>query len=143
MKFSKFHLDGTSKFDFLGFEFKWGTNRNKRAQLQTRTSRKKINDVIKKLTLWCKENRHKGIGKIMKSFNTKLRGHYNYFGIIGNGQRLKSYYFRAICALKRWLNKRSQKRSYNWTGFYKMLNLFKVETPGITQKRELNKQLCF
>jgi len=143
LKFSKYEPAGNAKFNFLGFEFKWGFNRDRKPQLLVQTSRKKLSSVVKEMALWCKENRHMGIGKIMKAFNTRLRGHYNYFGIIGNSQRLKSYYFRSICVLKRWLNRRSQKRSYNWSGFYKMLNFFKVATPKITQKREENIQLSF
>ncbi len=143
IKFSRYQKDQSGKFTFLGFEFKWGTSRFGKDQLLAQTCRKKLNRVIKDLALWCKENRHQRIHKIMRSFNTKLRGHYNYYGIIGNIDRLYNYYYRAKCALKRWLNRRSQRRSYNWKGFEEMLKAFKVVTPKIMQKRNLNTQLSF
>lgn len=143
IKFSRYQKEQSGRFSFLGFEFKWGQSRFGKDQLLVLTCRKKLNRVIKDLALWCKENRHQGINKIMLSFNSKLRGCYNYYGIIGNIERFYNYYYRAKCALKRWLNRRSQRRSYDWKGFEKMLKAFKVITPRIVQKRVLNNQLCF
>jgi group II intron reverse transcriptase/maturase len=113
IKFTRYQKDKSGKFSFLGFEFKWGVNRSGTDQLQVQTCRKKLNRILKDLALWCKENRHKGIKKIMRMFNSKLRGHYNYYGIIGNIIRLGNFYHRTKCALKRWLNRRSQKRSFS------------------------------
>ena len=143
LKFNRFQQTESDRFSFLGFEFRWGKNQSGGDQVLAHTCRKKLNSTLKDLALWCKNNRHLGIKKIMKTFNSKLRGHYNYYGIIGNALRLSTFYHRAKCALKRWLNKRSQKRSYDWRGFEKMLKAYKVVTPRITQKRMLNKQLCF
>jgi group II intron reverse transcriptase/maturase len=141
--FDRTRVTEQQKFDFLGFEYRWGKNRSGKDQVKVQTSGRKLNRIIKELTLWCKENRHKGIRKIMATFNSKLRGHYQYYGIIGNFERLAGYFFRAKCALKRWLNKRSQRRSYDWKGFEAMLLSFKVERPRITQKVVLNHQLSF
>lgn len=143
VKFSRYQKERSGRFTFLGFEFKWGTDRSGKDRLLVQTCRRKLNRILKELSLWCKENRHLGNRKIMQTFNSKLRGHYNYYGIIGNIVRLGNFYHRAKCALKRWLNRRSQKRSYDWKGFEKMLKAFRVEKPRIVQKRILNKQLSF
>lgn len=143
IKLSRFQKERSGKFSFLGFEFKWGVNQSGKDQLLVQTCRKKLNQILKELTLWCKENRHQGNRKIMKAFNLKLRGHYNYYGIIGNIARLGSFYFRAKCILKKWLNRRSQRRSYDWRGFEQMLAAYRVERPRIVQKRQLNLQLSF
>ncbi|MFQ5633626.1 MAG: group II intron reverse transcriptase/maturase, partial [bacterium] len=47
--------------------------------------------------------------------NAKLRGYYNYYGVIGNFASLKAFFYQAKRILKKWLNRRSQKKSYNWT----------------------------
>src|SRR5713226_4389542 len=55
--FSRYRRGKTS-FEFLGFEFRWGTDRKGQARLQRRTSRKKFRGSLKRAAEWCKENRH-------------------------------------------------------------------------------------
>lgn len=56
----------------------------------------------------------------------KLRGLRNYFGVVGNSIRLRQLYaiFRHI--LYRWLNRRSQRKGYNWSTFMKMWDYYNV-----------------
>ena len=60
--FSRYRRGETS-FDFLGFEFRWGTDRQGEARLQRRTSRKKFRSSVKRLAEWCKQNRHRRVGE--------------------------------------------------------------------------------
>ena len=46
-----------------------------------------------------------------------LQGHRQYYGVSENGSRLSSYFYHATNLLFKWLNRRSQKRSYNWEEF--------------------------
>lgn len=46
--FSRYRLGETS-FDFLGFEFRWGTDRKGQARLQRRTARKKFRSSVKRV----------------------------------------------------------------------------------------------
>jgi hypothetical protein len=45
----------------------------------------------------------------MKTLVSKLRGYYNYYGMIGNYRSLYMFYFKAIGILFKWLNRRSQR----------------------------------
>ena len=54
----------------------------------------------------------------------KFRGHYNYFGYAMNWTKLNHFYYEAVRSLFKWLNRRSQKRSYNWEGFKERLEQF-------------------
>ena len=56
----------------------------------------------------------------MATYRSKLRGHYNYFGVIRNHASLQVYYTQTRRILKKWLNRRSQRRSYNWRGYKAM-----------------------
>ena len=47
----------------------------------------------------------------------KLRGHYQYYGVSGNMPSLQRYYRLAMRLALKWLNRRSQRRSFNWAGF--------------------------
>jgi group II intron reverse transcriptase/maturase len=67
---------GASSFDFLGFEFRWGKDRKGKPHVDKRTARKSLRKSQKRLSLWCKENRHRNIPELFKALNAKLRGYY-------------------------------------------------------------------
>ena len=56
------------------------------------------------------------------------------FGVIGNCGSLKTFYYRTVRMLFKWLNRRSQRLSYNWAGFKDLLNQFLIPAPKITEK---------
>ena len=45
--------------------------------------------------------------------NLKLRGYFNYYGVYGNSVSLKVFYDKALFILFKWLNRRSQRLSFN------------------------------
>ncbi len=73
--------------------------------------------------------------------NAKLRGYYNYYGVIGNYESLAEFFYHAKRILLKWLNRRSERRSYNWNGFNDLMKHFGLLKPRITQQR--NYQLSF
>jgi group II intron reverse transcriptase/maturase len=129
-----FHRDpptGQTRFEFLGFEFYWGTDRGGRAHLKRRTSRKKLRASLKHFTVWCRENRNLRLHVMFRQLNAKLRGYYNYYGVIGNYASLNQFFTQAMRILYKWLNRRSQRRSYTWQTFAELLEHFAVEQPRI------------
>jgi hypothetical protein len=99
--------------------------------VQRRTSRKKLRSSLKRFTEWIKEKRHLRLGVLLERLNSKLRGYYNYYGVCGNYASLKQFFGSAMQILLKWLNRRSQRRSYNWAGFVEVLRHFRVERPRI------------
>jgi hypothetical protein len=67
----------------------------------------------------------------MKELNRKLVGTYNYFGVSGNSKSVSSFYYRVRRLVFKWLNRRSQRKSFNWNKFQKFLNKFKLKRPRI------------
>lgn len=129
-----FHRDpssGKSRFDFLGFEFYWGKDRGGRPHLKRRTSRKKLRTSLKRFAAWCRENRNLRLMILFRRLNAKLRGYYNYYGVVGNYASLNQFFWQAMRILFKWLNRRSQRRSFNWQGFRELLKHFRVEQPRI------------
>ncbi len=122
---------GNGSFEFLGFEFRWGNDRSGREHLKRRTSRKKLRSSLKSFTDWCKENRHLKLRVLFEQLNSKLRGYYNYYGVHGNYGSLKQFFSSAMRILMKWLNRRSQRRSYNWSGFTAVLQHFQVKRPRV------------
>jgi len=122
---------GQTSFDFLGFEFQWGKDRKGKPHVDKRTAPKSLRKSQKRLSLWYKENRHLRIPELFKALNAKLRGYYNYFGVYGNLSSLNTFYLYAVRALLKFLNRRSQRKSYNWLAFIQLMKQFGIVKPRI------------
>jgi len=133
IKFSRFEKDSNNYFEFLGFGFRWGTSRKGKDIIKRRTSRKKLLSSLKKFTLWCRKCRNLRLRVIFKLLNVKLRGYYNYYGVIGNFTSLQMFFFQAMRILYKWLNRRSQKRSFCYNIFNQITRFYNIEKPRITE----------
>ena len=131
IEFSHCKVRRKPKFDFLGFEFRWGVNRWGKPILKRRTSRDKLQASLEKFKVWFKK--HSGIPKkfLFKKLNRKLRGYYNYYGVRGNYKSLNSFVYRVWQLLYKWLNRRSQRKSYNVEGFKALVKDFEILKPRI------------
>ena len=129
--FSSTSKPGKTSFDFLGFEFRWGKDRKGKPHVMRRTARKNLRSSLKRFKEWCQESRSLRLPELFKLLNAKLRGHYNYYGVNGNILSLKQFYYRVTLLLLKYLNRRSQRRSYNWAGFNQLIEQFGIEKPHI------------
>lgn len=120
-----------TRFEFLGFEFRWGIDRSGKPHLERRTARSKLRKSLANFTQWCQENRNLRLRKLFEQLSLKLRGHYNYYGVPGNYGGLKEFHGQAVRILWKWLNRRSQRRSFNWRGFQDLMVHFQLPRPRI------------
>jgi RNA-directed DNA polymerase len=141
--FSRNKLKESETFDFLGFEFYRDISRNFKPIIKRRTSRKKLRASIAGFKEWIKTNRNKKISKTMTTLKSKYRGYWNYYGVIGNYDSLMTFYYHSVRILFKWLNRRSQRLSYNWAGFKDLLKQFKIPAPRITEKYPSNQLKLF
>lgn len=120
-------------FDFLGFTFYCGkANRKGFFRCRVKTSRKKFVSKLKAMKEWIKEHRTLPLKEMLKTISAKLRGHYQYYGVTDNMAAIQSFYKLTTEMLYKWLNRRSQKKSYSKTAFYGgLLNTFKLPEPKI------------
>jgi len=130
---------GKSGFEFLGFEFYWGKDRGGRPHLKRRTSRKRLRASLNRFAAWCRENRNLRLMILFRRLNAKLRGYYNYYGVVGNYASLKQFFWQSMRILFKWLNRRSQRRSFNWQGFQELLKHFRVEQPRIVGRPKMRR----
>jgi hypothetical protein len=131
MPFSRQPPVPKTSVEFLGFECRWDKDRAGKDHVTRRTARKKLRHSLKRFTQWCRENRNLRLGVLFARLNAKLRGYYNYYGVPGNFAGLKQFFSQALGILKKWLNRRSQRRSYNWAGYNELLAHFNLERPRI------------
>lgn len=118
-------------FDFLGFTFINGVSRKGGYQVIRRTSKKKMGAKFKEVNEWLKGNRHVPIPEMVKKLNQKLRGHYQYYGIIGNFKKLEIYRQYVMYRMKIWLGRRSQKAKMTWAKFNKVMEYYPLIEPKI------------
>jgi len=131
MRFSPVRWKECGTFEFLGFEFRRGLTRGGKPVLKRRTARKKYRASLANFQLWCRENCRMRKDRLFAALNTKLRGYYNYYGVRGNSKSIGDFYFQVTRILYRQLNRRSQRRSYNWKGFAELIKVFKLQRPHI------------
>ncbi|GHV29350.1 hypothetical protein AGMMS4952_14960 [Spirochaetia bacterium] len=61
----------------------------------------------------------------------KLKGHYAYYGITGNYRSIALFYHLVQVVWLKWLNRRSNRKSYTWERFADYLKQFPLPTPRI------------
>ncbi len=134
-----FSKDSYEVFDFLGFTFYRGRKRKVRGRLtMIKTSKKKFHKAISDFTEWIKKERNaKKTKDLIKLTNSKLRGHYNYFGYWSNRHHLYRYYAEVMRSLFKWLNRRSQKRSFDSDGFKEAIVKYLLQPPEIINLKRL------
>jgi group II intron reverse transcriptase/maturase len=118
-------------FDFLGFTHACSKNKNGWFSVRWRTANKKFRTKLKEMNLWLKQNRIIRVRDLVNALNLKLRGHYQYYGITGNFERMVDFLYHTQKMLFKWLNRRSQRRSYSWEGFNDLLKVFPLARPRI------------
>ena len=136
IRFSRYAGKENGRFDFLGFEISWGKARSGMPNVKRRTGRRRIRRAIKETTEWIKANRSTKLNSMLEQLNQKFRGHYQYYGVIGNHDALKIYYYNVLKSLFKWLNRRSQKKSFTWKQFLERVRP-KLTSPTITEKQVL------
>jgi group II intron reverse transcriptase/maturase len=131
LRFSPWQWKASDTFEFLGFEFRWGRGRWGKPVIKRRTARKKYRAALASIQAWCRKHCRMRKDKLFAGLNAKLRGYYQYYGIRGNFKSLKDFYYHVRRSLFKQLNRRSQRRSYNWKGFAEMVQVFGLERPRI------------
>jgi RNA-directed DNA polymerase len=122
------------RFDFLGFEFRWEKSRLGKPIVKRRTSPKKLRSAVARFTEWIRKNRHSKLKEVMPTVRAKYRGHARYYGLIGNSRSLNQYGQQTQRILLKWLNRRSQRHSFTWSSFRRMLERFRVELPRVWER---------
>lgn len=67
----------------------------------------------------------------MDSLRRKLQGYFRYYGITDNIEMMRKFADEIRRHLYKNLNRRSQRRSYNWDGFLLFLKKYPLPRPKI------------
>ena len=119
-------------FDFLGFTHYGTKTRRGYFKLGRKTSKVKFRQRAKELNQWLKKVRNQvKLKEWWEVLRLKLLGHYHYYGISGNMPEIQAFYKRSIRLAFKWVNRRSQKKSYNWVQFSRFLKYNPLPEPKI------------
>ncbi len=87
----------------------------------------------KRISQWCKANRHAPLETQQRVLNQKLRGHYGYYGRKGNRARLWALRHWVERRWWCWLRRRSQ-RGLTWDAMGRLLQRYPLLTPALTSR---------
>jgi group II intron reverse transcriptase/maturase len=114
------------RFTFLGFTHYCGKTRSGYFKVKRHTSVRKKRLKLREYTEWIKENR--GVfstGDLMRRAKSRLQGHLNYYAVTDNSKMCNEYHYLFTRITFKWLNRRSQRKSYTWEAFEQMLECVK------------------
>jgi RNA-directed DNA polymerase len=95
-------------FDFLGFTHYWGKSRWGKWIVKQKTARQRLSRGLGRIDEWCRRHRHEPVVAQHQELCQKLRGHYAYYGITGNGLWLKKFNQGVRRIWQKWLHRRSR-----------------------------------
>ena len=122
--------DGTS-FDFLGFTHVWGKSRNGKNMVRQVTAKGRYARALAAVTERCRANRHQPIPTQHACLSAMMRGHYAYYGIGGNGRRLRWYARQVVRIWKKWLSRRGRHGNVPWSRLTEWLKRHPLPPPRI------------
>ncbi len=134
MTFSRFRTGLKNRFTFLSFEFYWELDSKGKARVFRRTAAKKQRSTKIALSEYIKKSRHIRTPLLLDKLTTKLRGHYNYFGAVGNFSSITMVYDHVVEMLYKWLNRRSGRKSLTWEQLKRLIAYRELAKPWCTAR---------
>ena len=126
---------GPRTFDFLGFTIYWCKTRRGGWRLGMKTRKARIQRTLVNLGEWCRRHRHLPLKEQHAALSRRLRGHYQYFGVNGNGRSLQQVLHRTQRLWLKWLQRRSQRGDrLTWKRFGAYLKAHPLPPPRFCVK---------
>ena len=120
-------------FTFLGFTFYCAKTSKGKFTVNIKTSSKRLARSIKRITEWCRKNRHESLYKQRQELSAMMRGHYQYYGRKSNFRSLRLLYRATRRSWKKWLGRRTRGSYLTWDRFHKIITKHPLPLPRITE----------
>jgi RNA-directed DNA polymerase len=119
-------------FDFLGFTHFCAKSRKGYFKVGRKTSKKRFSRSLREINDFLRKNRNRyKLSELWKKLKQKLLGHYHYYGVSENSISISNFHWKVTELIFKWLNRRSQKNSFNWEEFNKYLVKYPLPRPKI------------
>jgi hypothetical protein len=116
-------------FDFLGFTHYWSRSKRGNWVVKRKTAGSRFQRALKKISTWCRLNRHRPVGDQHRALRQKLQGHYAYYGVIGNLRCLSNFRYAVGRLWRKWLSRRKRRGRLTWERFNAMLKACPLPWP--------------
>jgi hypothetical protein len=116
-------------FDFLGFTHYCSKGRKGQFRVKRKTNAKKLRASLLRCKLWLQKNRNLPANMLMPLLRVKILGHYRYYGVTDNIFSLSQFLREILWMLHKWLNRRSQRKSFDFAKFHLFLRKYPLPTP--------------
>jgi group II intron reverse transcriptase/maturase len=139
IRFGRFARENASKrgkkpgeFTFLGFTHYCGKTKEGYFKVKRRTSRKKFRQSLREFSEWARRSRNVlRKGEMVRMARVRILGHLNYYDITDNMGMCKDFIHFATRILFKWINRKSQRKSYVWPAFKQVLSWSKWPVPCV------------
>ena len=121
----------SESFSFLGFTHYWGRSRKGRPAVKRKTEKGRLRNSLRRLNQWLWRVMHRPVKWQHRMLDAKVRGHYAYYGITGNGRALQRFVAQVERLWRRWLDRRSWRTRMNWEKFKRLLARYPLPKPRI------------
>lgn len=98
------------------------------------TTKDRVARTLKAVSRVCRGMRTRPLRDQHQRLSRMLKGHYAYFGISGNFERLATLRNHVARIWRKWLSRRSNERSMPWVAFMRILTLFPLPQPRIVRR---------
>jgi len=113
--------DHPGSFELLGFRHFWGRSRKGKWVVKRKTASSRVSRTMRRISSWCRVNRHLPIADQHRMLSAKLRGHDAYYGITGNYRMLSLLRYQVARVWRKWLSRRSRKAMLDWVRMHALL----------------------
>jgi hypothetical protein len=118
-------------YDFLGFTHFWGRSQKGKPVVRRKTAKSRFTRALRSISLWMRTYRHLPIPEQQRLLTPKLRGHYGYYGITGNGRALASFLHWVRRLWRKWLSRRSRDARLAWEQMTRVLERSPLPPPVV------------
>jgi hypothetical protein len=99
---------------------------------KVKTSGKRLRASLTRVREWASTVRtRRGLLAIWRTFCAKVRGHLRYYGVSFNHRALDMFITHATRIMYKWLNRRSQRRSFSWGKFQRFMDQHPLPRPVV------------
>ena len=118
-------------FDFLGFTHLWKRSRRGAWIVLRRTAPRRLARALRHVQQYCRRHRHDLLRQQHQYLCQLLRGHYAYYGILGNARSIGNFAYQVRRIWHKWLKRRNGLRRLTWAKFTAMLQRLVLPAPRI------------
>ena len=123
-----------TSFNFLGFTHVWGQSRKGKPVVRQVTAKDRFARALRAVREWCIRHLHLSLTVQHRHLTRMMQGHYAYYGITGNGRRLRWYHHQVVRIWRKWLTRRGRRSSLPWPRFRAMLARYPLPAASIIHR---------